>query len=387
MRLLAALTLTGCSWFSSSTPVVDADPVVPAEVKSPLATLSGDADRIRAHLEPVVRTWGLDPDNAWAIGHAVLALGPDAKLPNGAGAVDHIFETWAQRSGEAVVFPRTVDGVPVEPHRDLMLKVMVDAGVAPDREVKVAGTPTTVAQLWRTSTARTWVDATGTSAASFNDLAWTLHGVSAWSPPDLRWTAEGRQASVDGLTHAVVQTLVADTAFMAHAHKAGQPLEKRGQGIFAYTCGGAHFLQAAAHAVARGFGERGDGDILRAQAELMNWRFDEELRITDEAIEGHPEYALLLQVQRLKFVGHYLETIHRLAALGFLEVNDANRERAQRARVELGRTVDRLRAMGVYDRMPSIRAEREQTYLDLVGDSAHAIRGLDLSTGAVGVRR
>lgn len=390
LRRLALVTLVlaaalGCGGRSVSK--VEAEPVVPTKATaSPLASDGGeDVARVRAHLEEAVRTHGLDPTNAWATGHALLALGKDAALPGGANAIDHIFATWGERDALGPRFPREVGGVAVEPHRDLVLKTLVDAGVSPSRAVVVDGQAARVADLWKGAVGRVWVDGDKTSAASFNDLAWTLHAVSAWAPDDLSWTSEGHAMTLDGLTHAVVSRLEADTAFMAEAQHDHKPLVKQRQGIFSYTCGGAHFVTGAASAVAHGFGQASDREAIRKQAALLIWRFDEELRITDEAIEGHPEYGLLLLVQRLKFVGHFVESLHTLAAMGFVDDDDANRALATRARVELIRTVDRLRAAGAWSKMKSIRADREQTYLDLIGDAAHALHGLDLSTGAATV--
>ena len=36
---------------------------------------------------------------------------------------------------------------------------------------------------------------------------------------------------------------------------------------------------------------------------------------------------------------------------------------------------------GAFDKLPEIRAKDEQIYLDIIGDSGHAVRGLELALG------
>jgi hypothetical protein len=168
---------------------------------------------------------------------------------------------------------------------------------------------------------------------------------------------------------------------MREAMAAGTTVQKRGQGIFAYTCGGAHLLQGAAYAVWRGFG----GETLRAaiidEVAVLYWRLDLELAVIDQALQQHPQYAVVLIEQRLKFLGHFLESAHKLAAMGFYMPDDDQLAALERARKELVKTVGVLQAMGVFDRLDQLRETNEQTYLDFVGDSAHTLRGIDLSTG------
>jgi hypothetical protein len=58
---------------------------------------------------------------------------------------------------------------------------------------------------------------------------------------------------------------------------------------------------------------------------------------------------------------------------------------------ELVRTVDALDKLGIWANVAAVRSNpelaslrqngAEQVYLDLVGDSSHAVRGIDLATG------
>ena len=111
------------------------------------------------------------------------------------------------------------------------------------------------------------------------------------------------------------------------------------------------------------------------------WRLGLEVGAVDGLLGKHPEYTDLLLVQRLKFTGHYLETLHKGAALGLFEDNAAHREAIERGSAELLKTVNLLREADTFGRMSTLKSTNEQVYLDLIGDSAHAVRGLRLHSG------
>jgi hypothetical protein len=363
-------------------------------VSSPLAApLRPEVEAARLRLLGVVSARGLDPALPWATGHALLALGPEARMADGRLAVDHLVTDWARLSegdaGPELQFPKLAGKVPVEPHSELMLKVFTDIGVSPTRPVRVGGREVTLEALYRGALRRTWLQGQEMSFVAWNDVPWAVHALALWSPPGAAWTSsDGHRTLLSTFTDALVRRLVEETAFMAAARASGAPLVKQGQGLFSYTCGGAHLLQGAATAVGAGFGSPEATAAVREQSELLRWRFDQELRIVDEARQQHPEYELILLVQRLKFVGHYLETMHRFAALDLMAgPDDAVRASLRLAEDELVRTVAALEALGVFERLDAIRAEREQTYLDLIGDAAHAVNGLNLASGAASARR
>lgn len=397
MRAAAALVmgLAGCGLWGDSAPGQAPDlalRVDTASHTSPYAVApSPEAIAARARLAEVVTAHGLDPDHGWKLGHALLALGPDATLADGTPVVDHLFAHFGERQVigdvDVVGFPASKDGQVVEPHAELVLKALTDIGVSPDRAVTVQGTPTTVHALYRGALWRTWIDDDATAFDSWNDTPWALQGLAAWAPPGSTWTASnGADVSLDVFTSKVVSKLAEETAFLAEARAADQPFQKRKQGIFSYTCGGAHLLQGAAHAVGAGFGRGPDRRILADQIQLQVWRFPRELRIVDDLLQQAPEHGLILAVQRLKFTGHHLETLHRAAALGLVDGTDpAILGSITQGRKQLLRSIALLDAVGAFDQMEAVAAAREQTYLDLIGDSAHAIRALDLDAGRVGV--
>jgi hypothetical protein len=386
----------------------EASPVLPereATLPQPLATWP-ELLAARKVLADAVHTHGRDPDNPWAVGHAMLALGPDIELTNGVKAADHLFAAyaeWVELPGDdGVAFPRKRGDIRIEPHSDLLLKALTEGGVAPDRQVAVGNKVTEPSRLWRHSVRRAWVDGSRTGFDSMNDLPWALQGIAHWAPPELSWTAVGgRSMSLTGLTHDATVHLKGQSQQLLAAKAAGQVPQKDGKGILGYTCGGHHFVQGVAHAHARGFGADDDRALICEQQELMRWRIDHELGSIDPLLAQHgttdKNVAIVLLDQRLKFLGHYLETASKLGAYQLCEWTDADAKALKRAADELVRTVQALDGLGVYA-LQAVRSNRgldpyransggaEQVYLDLLGDAAHAVRGIDLATGQGVVR-
>ncbi len=357
-------------------------------VKTPApATASPDLELVLGLLGEVVDAYAGDPDNPWAISHGLLARGEGFTLTDGRPAVDFLFAEYGveqELAGRTLVgFPRSRGELRVEPHTDLILKNLTEIGVSPDRQVAVADHPHEVGDLWGHSLLTTWIKTDGSSSYDApNDMPWGMQGLAAWAPPGLEWQAwEGTRMRLEDLSKLLVHVLHSESAFMLQAMAAGEPFDKRGQGIFKYTCGGAHLLQGAAFVVARGYGGEAEREKIALQGPLLLYRFPIELSIYARAIAEHPDKELILMAQQLKFVGHWLESVHKLAASGLFTPDGADQLVMGQALGVLVETVARLKQLGALDNLPAIRAQNEQLYLDLVGDSAHAIDGAELALG------
>lgn len=402
---LWALLVLGCSTPEPAAepvpaPVVVAEPesaavlpdiawrVASEAVRSPAAAPGDDAlAAAREQLLQVVTEHARDPNNPWAIGHGMLALGKDAVLTNDVGAVDHLFAAYGEElavGDETLIrFPTARGDIRIEPHADLVLKVLTEVGVQPDRAVTVGGNPHTVGDLYRGSLARAWVDRDNTGFASWNDTPWALQGLAAYAPEELAWTAQGgHEMSMDRFTSASVAKLRAETAFLREAIANDATVEKRRQFIFDYTCGGSHFFQGAAYAVGRGYGTEADRALMAEELGVYFWRASTELAQLDSLLRTQPDYAPLLLEQRLKFTGHLLESAHKTWALGIATPTPEELVLIDVLRTQVVATVQAIDALGIWDRLEDVRAADEQVYLDYVGDSAHALRAIDLSTGA-----
>ncbi|MBX2799134.1 MAG: hypothetical protein KTR31_15780 [Myxococcales bacterium] len=357
-------------------------------------------DKAREILLKVVLDEARDPGNPWAVTHAMLVLGADTTLTNESKAVDWLFSEYAEivtvGETELLTFPPSRGDVRIEPHTDLVLKALTEAGVPPDRVVKVDGRDFNLSALYRHSLWRAWAKGgtTGFRSGDFNDAPWALQGLTAWAPAGAEWVAQGRRGmEMNGLTTATVQKLASETAAMKAARSAGDSMRKdTRRGIFRYTCGGQHLLQGVAYAVGRGFGTAEDRAEVCEQKDLLRWRIDLELDTVDPLIEkGDRAVQIVLLGQRLKFLGHYLETVHKIGALGICDLSDEDLAASHRVATELAATVDALDKLGVFSDLAGIKTDAtlskyrqggsEQVYLDIVGDAAHAVRGIDMATG------
>lgn len=368
--------------------LVPVSPTREGATPAPLAP-SPAIETTLTRLEAVVRRHGADPLNPWAIGHGLIAMGPEFELSNGQPAVDWLFSEYAvELTAEGVTtvqFPRKKGDIRVEPHKQLMLKAMAEAGVRPDRAVTVQGKPHTVADLYRGAVLASWLvpARNHSSFASPNDMPWAVQALSAWAPPGpMTWTAiDGTPMALDDLATFTTSVLVAESQTLFAAMEAGAQMQKRKQGVFAYTCGGAHLLQGSAYAVARGRSTDLAHKAIQGQIPLLYWRLPQELRVYDEATSRAPQHAQVMLVQRLKFLGHWLESAHKLAILGFYAPTEEQQRQMGGAAQQLALTVEALEQQGVFGAMDRLRTEDEQLYLDVIGDSAHALHALRIARG------
>ena len=370
-------------------PAIDVHTIEPGQpqfTSVPLQKSSGVQFAIDT-LTDVVMAHGRDPKNPWAIGHGLVAMGHPLQLTNGADAVEWLFTTYAERYQDEgfwrIRFP-TKDGTTrIEPHTDLLLKAITDAGANPETKIDVQGHPHTVGDLYQSSLRETWIEpSTGrTNFKTPNDIPWSLFGLASWSAKNTEWTSQSGQASsLDALADLTMSILVKETAFIARAKAVQAGFQKRGQGIFQYTCGGSHLLQGVAHATLRGFGSDTNRAKLKEQLHLLLYRFPIELQQIDEGEKKHPDFKLQLRIQRLKLTGHTLETLYRISATDM--IGEADRKALEHIVAEVIKSVVLLQEIGAFAQMNSIRSAQEQLYLDLVGDSAHTLRGLRIATGA-----
>ena len=128
-----------------------------------------------------------------------------------------------------------------------------------------------------------------------------------------------------------------------------------------------------------GFGQSNSHGPFSEDINRLAYRYPIELEQIDAGIQSHPSFRLPLLIQRLKLTGHTLETLARISTSGF---DDAPDHRALAKYItDLSQSVLALQADGAFENIDIIRQKNEQMYLDLVGDSAHALRGLRIATG------
>lgn len=374
----------------------DLVPVVPARVDTvPRIIPALEAyDVALATLSPIVEQRAGDPDNAWAIAHGLLARGPEYRIADGRGAVPHLFSVFAEPRPVGTLsfagFPRERGGKPIESHTDLILKNLQEIGINPADEFPMAGGVGSGADLYRYTLLKTFLRA-AENKSNFDspaDMPWGLQALSAWAPPGpLRWrSVEGTEMDLDTLTDFVVLVLTKESKFMFDAMRDGAGFERKGQPLFSYACGGAHLVQGASYAVGRGYGSPDARKAVEAQVALLFYRLPIELEIYAEAAKKGRQYRKKLAVQRLKFIGHWLETISKLQVMGIFTPDEQQLQGIEGAAQNLTLVVRELDELGVFTGLDAVGIEDPQMYLDVVGDSAHAVRGLELALGRQSVR-
>lgn len=345
-------------------------------------------------LTNVVERYAGDPENPWAIAHGLLARGAALRLNDGREAVPYLFSAYAEArtvgAQTFIGFPAERGPIRIEPHTDLQLKNLQEAGVPPDATFVTPAGEKSVADLYRYTLIRTYLQPKG-NHSSFkdpNDIPWGAQALAFWAPDhELQWiAADGTPMDMDALADFLVAVITQESAFLFEAMQRSQPFRREGQPLFRYTCGGAHLLQGSAYVVARGFGSPKSRKAVEAQVPLLFWRLPRELAQYDEVLARNPKYRLQIMAQRLKFLGHFLESASKLSAMGLYLPDEEQLRLIEGAAQNLTLTVDALQKMGVWDRLPELKKTDEQLYLDLVGDSAHAVRGLELALGRGTVR-
>jgi len=359
--------------------------------------ITSDISMARQALLEVVQSETTDPTNPWAIAHGLLALGAEMELANGLSAVDYLFSEYAQEvvhDGRTMIsFPSSGeteagDLIRIEPHTDLIVKALMEVDVRLDREVLVEGNPHQVGELWFDTVLTSHLNMTDGSSSweGTDDMAWGLQAIASLAPEGMVWTSDGVQMSLDQMSQFTSHVLTSESAFLINAMQTNSGFTKEGQGIFAYTCGGAHLLQTAAFLASRGFGGSEAQVKLSQQVDLLFYRFPRELAIYEAAVAAAPTQELIITVQRLKFIGHWIESSYKMAVMGLFTPTVEQQSAMAEAVGLLVETVANLKRLGALDNLGEIRDENEQLYLDIVGDSSHAIRGLDLALGLGEVR-
>jgi hypothetical protein len=370
-----------------------AAPNASAELDAIPAPHPASKDEIRAtvsRLEGAVRAGAADAKNPWALAHGLIAFGPDFVASDGTKAVDAIARHAEERElagGKLWLFPAKAGSEPVEPHRFLMVKTLLDVGVPLGRKlVTSTGTVLTLARLVADMHRAATLPS---SDADYHQIAWLTSALALEKDLDPKTAAAAPGPKLAELEKLVLTRLETDQRVIGNyagpverAFDQGSPLHlaKRDKtGIYGHSCGGLHLVQAALSSVAA-VGDEADRRRASKQLGLLIYRYELERTAYASLLARHPDQGLLIRVQQLKFFGHLVETLTLAEKLGLTSPDsEGGRKIAATLRTAAGdvaQVVKELDDGGVYDRLAAIRKDREQTYLDLIGDGCHALRGL-----------
>ena len=328
-------------------------------------------------------------DNPWALTHGVLALGIEQKTVSGGNPLETLFDYAEVKHHNELSytnFPRKTNKgnreILVEPHSDLIAKVLSERRVAMNTPAKSTDEQTLLLKnhyqglLWRTHLNP---KTNQSSFASPNDMAWGTQALLSLLPPGSKWVSEGKLImDINQLAMFIIAILAQETKPLKLAMNSNAAIEKNGKGIFKYTCGGSHLLQTAAHVVANGYGNEHAARELQQQISLHFYRLPQELSIYDAALKKHPEHKHQLLIQRLKFTGHFVETSMKFQKLGLLTPTQRQQTMIDGAVKQIILVVEALRQDGVFSNIEKLKTDNHQLYLDLIGDSAHALYALKL---------
>ncbi len=324
-----------------------------------------------------VKKGARDANNPWALAHGLLAFGKELRASNGELATDTAmaFLEKSNVDGKTVwAFPqRTKDHVPVEPHRNSIVLSLLSAGVPLDHSFRL---PSTARVTLKSVLNDSWRYLSQPDQENdWKNHAWTLSSFLV---------ANRAMPSAFSKRHKTLKTISARTldelsvrqAFLAKRMKANEPekVEKRKQGIYGHTCGGLHFVQAAVMSAAYLNTPEAQKKIQK-QLQITLFRWEAERRIYQSVLKAQPRYKWLILVQELKFYGHVLETFALAHQWGVLKSNEDLKTKLGQVAHDLGKTVAALKP--AYQKQESIRDTTNQTYLDMIGDGCHAIRGLE----------
>ncbi len=357
-------------------------------VPAPRAATRAEVESIQKRLGSAVRPGAGDPKSPWALAHGMVAFGADFAAADGRPASEVIVSFAEQKeiSGKKHwLFPEKKGSDPVEPHRFLLVKTLLEMNVPLDKSFETAtGERVTLARLvadLRAAAAEPKTD------ADYHHVAWQISALAEHVKREPKAATE--PPALAGLISAALARLEADQKVvegyggpLEQAFDEGSPLHRAKRdktGIYGHSCGGLHRVQAVASAVAVA-GRDDDKRRLKKQLGVLLFRYELERPAYASLLLRHPDQGLLIRLQQQKFFGHLVETLTLARSLGLTGPDTEGGKRIDQtirfATADLVDVSGGLLEGGVYERLEAIRKDREQTYLDLIGDACHALRGL-----------
>ncbi len=359
-----------------------------------IAVLAGPPTRpARAYAQQALRDqclqFAADPKNPWALSHGICAFGSAYPASDGRKASEVIVRDFliefpggdggAHAVGQLGFARYGADGVPIEPHTNLVAKTMVMAGDKPSTTYPTAWGKVTLGQLIEGVKLR--FRHLPNNEEYWRDVGWTLDLLSHQLTPGKAahfTSSDGKQVDFNAVMDDALTYLEKAQSDLKLGMDKGLPqVDKRKQGIYSHSCGGLHLVQAVFGWARFPEVKKAWGPRLDTQIAILFYRLESERRQYDAAMAQAPQYRLQLLTQMVKFYGHFLETAGRLKDETGWKPTALQLQSIERAKAYLDHTVRELDADKTFSKMEELRKTAPQVYLDLIGDSCHASHGWD----------
>lgn len=373
-RFLAGLATLPAAWSLFSTGRLFANG---APEKSTAATSSLD------FLRTVISGEARFADSPWAISHALLAFGPELTLEGGEKAV-HRLTTKLLRDDPAKGPHFELTGTPEaigEMHPHLAFKTLAETGVEAELRARLAAAAMKNFQF--PVTYENWDDTAWLLTAlilSPGFSSTTKLGSSGRTLGDL---AQGALSQVEAGDALVARSLAEGGVENFRRPSGGKGTEE--SGIWAFTCGGQHLLQASITAFQKGVLPASERERLAARIKLLPQRvagesgFREREKAGALAKGADPIVAQHnCTLSLLKLNGHAMETYAKARDAGLGNPTELKTS-ADQCHATLERTVGEFQAKADLTKyLPLIRTGQPPTWRLWFGDGCHAIHGVGM---------
>lgn len=341
---------------------------------------------IRKLLKAFLHQHGRDPNNPWLLSHSLLAFGKDLKLADGTYAIDRIvsgYLRFRKVGGKDVpYFPQGNHRNRIEPHPFMHLKTFLEQGVPLTRKFKVGKRTITLQQILNGAIGTFPFNPKG---KDFSPMAWRLSLLYGRTPKKDGWlwtNYKGERINFFNIIFRAFKYANNQSNFLRILQRRGvKVIPKRKQYIYSEPCGGFHLLQAVMQWMGHPQFKRHTKDALNEHINLIFYRISGEMKLylsMFKRYQRNPGYRFIVLLQQLKFLGHALETITKLHNWGLFTPN-AEQKRAIRSSVRmLMITVMLIDRLGFMRGIQKLKQSAYQFYLDLLGDSAHALHALTM---------
>ncbi len=355
--------------------------------KRKLSKLLDDLALVEDQLKMILWKYGRDQYNPWLLGHIMLAFGKDIKLPDGTRASDKIFSyARIKKIGdrEYPYFPVGAKYIRIDPHPFFQLKTMLEVKIPLDKTFSVQGKKFTLRDLLQAGILSM---PSGKSATEeeLSNYVWLLYALFNHLPKGkLEWkNGRGETVLLPQLIQTYVKYLDKKTSFLRVLKNRGvkkiPKLKIKKQHIYGEPCGGLHLVQGVMRWLSLPLFKTAYKEFIEAQIELLFYRFDGEMALYDELFKKYQKnmaFSFIILLQQLKFLGHLLETFANLYKWGIFKPTKTQKKKILEA-LKRGIVIFMiLKKLGWYDRVPNLRSQAFQFYLDILGDTSHLLHSI-----------